>query len=313
MVSCLFSLLHTFWLCREAGLKKRRPPPHKKKASDSKMGGLASKFACCSSSSDPYGGSTSCFGGNEGMVPKKYVLYSLYMPSFCHEEVKITGRMRDSVTQSWARIAAGQTDAYRIIVKEKTAKGDYRSTTPMVVLYDTYYSRLFDSLPAARQYFRHRSVQVQGKMLARTFGLILKFTASGDKASFCGTIRDVARRHVAMNIHPAAFSVGAECLVYSLRALLGDDWTRDVEHAWIAVVTLIMQTMVPIIVDARLSSYGEESFSKADTLTATWQEAASFSPPALNTYGSSHSLVQPSPSGMRMRRSSSIGSSASIL
>ena len=103
-----------------------------------------------------------------------------------------------------------------------------------------FYGRLFDIDPELKPLFQS-DIREQGAKLMRMITLAVRGLSDPNK--LIPTLEDLGRRHVDYNVRMKDYdSVGA-ALLWTLEQGLGEGWTRDVEEAWVAVYTLLADTM----------------------------------------------------------------------
>lgn len=61
-------------------------------------------------------------------------------------------------------------------------------------------------------------------------------------------IIDLAERHNKRMIHPAFYAAFIDTLFDTLRQNLGQDFTEEVEHAWVVTFSYVMSIMMPVVV-----------------------------------------------------------------
>ena len=96
--------------------------------------------------------------------------------------------------------------------------------TPLV------YARLFAERPELAPMFGAHPRLVQGEMLARALETILDFV--GDRSYAANLIEAEAAAHATYDVPPDLFVDFFRVIAATLRALLGADWTKDMDAAW---------------------------------------------------------------------------------
>lgn len=97
--------------------------------------------------------------------------------------------------------------------------------TPLV------YQRLFREHPAMEVlFFSDRNGQVRGEMLSRVIEAILDFV--GERHYAATLIQCEVVTHAGYDVPPDVFRMFFGVVAASLRELLGDDWTGDIDGAW---------------------------------------------------------------------------------
>ena len=103
-----------------------------------------------------------------------------------------------------------------------------------------FYGRLFEIDPELKPLFQS-DIREQGAKLMRMITLAVR--GLNDPGKLLPALEDLGRRHVDYNVRRKDYdSVGA-ALLWTLKEGLGEGWTRDVEDAWVAVYTLLADTM----------------------------------------------------------------------
>lgn len=93
------------------------------------------------------------------------------------------------------------------------------------------YRRLFACHPEARAMFRSEGCEpVQDSMLAQTIDAILDF--AGERTGHFRMIECEAISHDAYGTPRSLFVAFFGVIAQTLRELLGDDWSADIDRAW---------------------------------------------------------------------------------
>jgi hemoglobin-like flavoprotein len=115
--------------------------------------------------------------------------------------------------------------------------------SPIVWLYDTFYTRLFAVAPSTRPLFKD-SLKVQGRALVRMIDTAVTLLDRGDQ--LVPSLQALAVRHLAYGALPPHYAVVGQVLLESLRTCLGEElYTPPVEAAWLAVYSVMMEIMMP--------------------------------------------------------------------
>jgi len=97
--------------------------------------------------------------------------------------------------------------------------------TPLV------YQRLFREHPEMEVlFFADRNHQIRGEMLSRVIEAILDF--AGERHYAATLIQCEVVTHAGYDVPPDVFRVFFGVVAASVRELLGDDWTSDMDAAW---------------------------------------------------------------------------------
>ncbi len=109
-------------------------------------------------------------------------------------------------------------------------------------IYDPiFYGRLFLEEPSLEKMFKV-SKQDQAKKLVDMLDAIVKrldrLTEISDE------INAMAVRHTSYGVKPKHYDQVGKALIWTLKAGLGKDWTKEVETAWMACYTILAKSML---------------------------------------------------------------------
>lgn len=120
-------------------------------------------------------------------------------------------------------------DAARITESLEQAAALCDDLTPLV------YARLFAAHPAMEPLFASdRNRQVRGEMLARVIEAILDF--AGERKYAATLIQTEVVTHAGYDVPPAVFGVFFGTVADTLKTLLGEAWTADIDAAWVRLL-----------------------------------------------------------------------------
>lgn len=103
-----------------------------------------------------------------------------------------------------------------------------------------FYGRLFEIAPDVRPLFKG-DMKEQGRKLMATIGLAV---ASLEKLpELVPVVQDLGRRHAAYGVTDEHYNVVADALLWTLEKGLGNGFTAEVKDAWVAVYTVLADTM----------------------------------------------------------------------
>ena len=105
---------------------------------------------------------------------------------------------------------------------------------------EIFYNKLFELDPALKPLFK-ADIKEQGKKLMTMIGTAVGGLNHLDK--IVPAVQDLGRRHVAYGVTSEQYATVAAALLYTLEAGLGNAWTPEVKDSWIAVYTLLSNTM----------------------------------------------------------------------
>lgn len=115
---------------------------------------------------------------------------------------------------------------------------------------EIFYARLFEIAPEVKPYFKG-DMSEQGMKLMATLGVVVN--GLRDLQKIVPVAQDLAVKHVDYGVKPADYgSVGA-ALIYTLETGLGDDFTPEVQEAWLSAYT----TLSGVMIDAAYPSAAE--------------------------------------------------------
>jgi nitric oxide dioxygenase len=94
-----------------------------------------------------------------------------------------------------------------------------------------FYERLFEANPSFRQLFKN-DMRIQGVKLMTTLALVVYNLP--EPGQVLPAIRDLAVRHVAYGVKPADYDTLRDALLWTLKQVLGKEFTPAVRKAWTA-------------------------------------------------------------------------------
>jgi hemoglobin-like flavoprotein len=103
-----------------------------------------------------------------------------------------------------------------------------------------FYGRLFDIDPELKPLFQ-TDIREQGAKLMRMITLAVR--GLSDPSKLVPVLEDLGRRHVDYSVRMKDYDSVGGALLWTLKQGLGEGWTLDVEDAWVAVYTLLADTM----------------------------------------------------------------------
>jgi hemoglobin-like flavoprotein len=103
-----------------------------------------------------------------------------------------------------------------------------------------FYGRLFELDPSLRYMF-HGDMAEQGRKLMNMLTLAVRGLDRPDQ--LIPAVEMLGRRHTGYGVKPEHYGTVAAALLWTLEQGLGDDFTPEVKDAWVAVYTLLANTM----------------------------------------------------------------------
>jgi hemoglobin-like flavoprotein len=133
--------------------------------------------------------------------------------------MSMTNQQRQIVTESFARLVP--------ITSEATAM---------------FYNRLWEIAPETKSLFQSTDMAHQGVKLMQTLGMSVR--ALHDPDSIVPLLRDLGRRHIDYGVTRDQFDLVKSALLWMIQGCLGQDFTPEVQEAWIAAYDLIASMTV---------------------------------------------------------------------
>jgi hemoglobin-like flavoprotein len=103
-----------------------------------------------------------------------------------------------------------------------------------------FYGRLFDLDPTLRPLFQG-DMREQGRKLMTMLRVVVNGLHRLDQ--LVPAVQELGRRHAAYGVADEHYDTVAAALLWTLHQGLGDDWTPNVEAAWVVAYTLLADTM----------------------------------------------------------------------
>ena len=103
-----------------------------------------------------------------------------------------------------------------------------------------FYGRLFELDPSLRPLFQG-DMREQGQKLMTMLRVVVNGLHRLDQ--LVPAVQELGRRHAAYGVAGEHYDTVAAALLWTLRQGLGDDWTPNVEAAWVVAYTLLADTM----------------------------------------------------------------------
>jgi hemoglobin-like flavoprotein len=110
-----------------------------------------------------------------------------------------------------------------------------------------FYGKLFELDPTLKPLFRGDMVE-QGKKLMTMIATAVNGLDRLD--SIVPAVQNLGRKHVGYGVKEKDYATVGEALIWTLGQGLGDDFTGEVENAWVTVYTLLADTMTKAAAEA---------------------------------------------------------------
>ena len=105
---------------------------------------------------------------------------------------------------------------------------------------ELFYGKLFELDPDVRSMFKG-DMKEQGRKLMAILNTAVNALDKLD--TIVPAVQDMGKRHVGYGVKDEHYGTVGEALIWTLGAGLKDDFTEDTKAAWIAVYTLVADTM----------------------------------------------------------------------
>ena len=123
----------------------------------------------------------------------------------------------------------------------KLVKGSWSKVVPIsATAAELFYGKLFELDPSVRAMFKG-DMKEQGRKLMAILNTAVN--ALDNLETIVPAIQDMGKRHVTYGVKDEHYDTVGEALIWALAAGLNDDFTENTKAAWIAVYTLVADTM----------------------------------------------------------------------
>ena len=112
---------------------------------------------------------------------------------------------------------------------------------------DLFYGRLFEIAPETREMFTG-DMKEQGRKLMKMLATVV--AGLGRPDDIVPAAQALGRRHVDYGVRTADYAPVGAALIWTLGKGLGDDFTPDVNEAWMATYELLAGVMIAAAADA---------------------------------------------------------------
>ncbi|TYA74460.1 globin family protein [Seonamhaeicola marinus] len=124
---------------------------------------------------------------------------------------------------------------------------------------EIFYAKLFELDPKLKPLFKG-DMKEQGKKLMTMIGTAVN--GLNNLEAIVPAVQNLGRNHVGYGVEDSHYDTVGEALIYTLGAGLGDDFTPEVEGAWVEVYTVLATTMKDAAAEVELKVAGEASSDK---------------------------------------------------
>ena len=105
---------------------------------------------------------------------------------------------------------------------------------------ELFYGRLFEVYPEVKPLFKS-DMKEQGRKLMAMIGTAVN--GLDNLEPLLGAVKDLGKRHVDYGVKDEDYDKVAECLIWTLNQELGDEFTDELEAAWVKTYTAVADVM----------------------------------------------------------------------
>lgn len=105
-----------------------------------------------------------------------------------------------------------------------------------------FYEILFERYPQAKPLFGRNDSKEQAKMLQEAIVAVVEHVE--DAAWLTETLQGMGKKHVSYGVTEEMYPWVGECLIATLAEIAADDWTDDIEKAWVDAYGAITALML---------------------------------------------------------------------
>ncbi|HKO57367.1 MAG TPA: protein kinase [Thermoanaerobaculia bacterium] len=105
-----------------------------------------------------------------------------------------------------------------------------------------FYKHLFDIAPQTRPMFEGVDMATQGSMLMNMIAAAVRGLDRLDELK--PVLEDLGRRHARYGVRVEHFSPVEECLLHTVKTMMGEEFNLDVQLAWTQIYNFVAQTMI---------------------------------------------------------------------
>lgn len=141
------------------------------------------------------------------------------LSAYLHKITKMTTHQINLIKSSW-----------------KMAAGD------PVAVGGLFYGRLFKMAPELEPLFRHASITEQSVKLTSLLSYVIsKLDRLDDIAT---EVDKLAKRHVSYGVKEEHYAAVGLALIWTLKRALADDWTEELQDAWLLCYDTLSSAMI---------------------------------------------------------------------
>mmetsp|Transcript_6195 Transcript_6195/g.9345 ORF Transcript_6195/g.9345 Transcript_6195/m.9345 type:complete len:207 (+) Transcript_6195:119-739(+) len=171
---------------------------------------------------------------------------ALMMPAYYMPTADVGPNDIAAAKVSWSLITDDKAQPFLFGKKERL----FQYSTCIGWFYVVFFERLFDVHPACKPLFT-AGVISQGKFLVKMITLSLH--QLDEQEAFINTMHTLAVRHCERGVRAVEFGIVGDVLFYTLRKVLGDDYTDEVDIVWKKIYSGMLRIIVPLVIAYEMS------------------------------------------------------------
>lgn len=109
------------------------------------------------------------------------------------------------------------------------------------IIGDLFYTKLFTDQPRLRKLFPEDMTQQNKKLIDMLTSII---TSLANPDYLLNDVKTMGKRHIGYGVQPEHYKMVGQALLWTLQEGLQNDWTQEVEEAWISCYDVLSQTMI---------------------------------------------------------------------
>lgn len=94
-----------------------------------------------------------------------------------------------------------------------------------------FYGILFERYPQVKPLFSHNAPEHQQKMLQEAIIAVVEH--ANDSSWLVQTLHGMGKKHISYGVTEEMYPWVGECLLATLAQIAGDDWSPEIEQAWV--------------------------------------------------------------------------------
>lgn len=151
--------------------------------------------------------------------------------------------------ESWELITDDKSNEF-IKQRNNSQNNNFHFTSCIGWFYVVYYERLFDIHPLCKPLFTTGIIS-QGKFLVKMISLTLN--QLHDPSNFHAIMKGLALSHCSKGVKAVEYGIVGSVLFYTLKKVLGEQFTSLVEHTWIKIYSAMLYAIIPLVVEYEMN------------------------------------------------------------